>query len=64
MTRLSYFIPGLVCPSMVEPSTAGSDIGSLIARILAVELGDSCRGVGFWGGSITVSAAEVIRGLC
>ena len=59
-----FVVPGLVRPSVVEPSAGGGGEGSLTAGVLALELGDSTRGVGCWGGRISGSVAEVIRGLC
>ena len=53
-----FIIPGLVRPSMVEPSAEGGGEESLRAGVLALELEDSSRGVGCWGGRISASVAK------
>ena len=59
-----FIRPGLVRPSMAESSAEGGGERSLTAGVLALELEESSREVGCWGGRISGSVAEVFRGLC
>ena len=59
-----FIVPGLMRPSMVEPSDADGGEGPLTTGIFAVELRGPSRGGSCWDGRISGSAAEVIRSLC